>query len=80
MAALGPENEPSWEANHAQVHPNDEPDERDRDEEELVKVVARKRPRHGRRLQVRSSRRITMIGKLLGQQDLIWIARTAAFS
>ena len=52
MAALGPPHEPSGEADHAQVDHHDEQNERDRDEEELVEESPRKRPRHGRRLQV----------------------------
>ena len=53
MAAVDTAHEPSGEAHHAQVHHHEQQDERDRDEEKLLPLAARQRPRHGRRLQVR---------------------------
>ena len=49
MAAVDTAHEPSGKADHAQVHHHEQQDERDRDEEELLPIAARQRPRHGRR-------------------------------
>ena len=52
MAALAASDEPARQADHEEDNPDDEPHEGARDEGEELKVAARQRPRHGRRLQV----------------------------